>query len=154
MTPGIYGFRGEYSFLSNFYPVDILIPNEDGVDELYKSAEHFFMSCKVNPNSIHYHQLRKQIMDSPTGAMAKKFASRHVMLRPNWHDFYRLPSMRKALSYKFAIPEMWDMLNATDDLYIEETNAWKDNFWGVCNGEGKNMLGKLLMKIRDEYRKY
>jgi len=32
---------------------------------------------------------------------------------------------------------------------LEETNTWGDKYWGVCNGEGENQLGKLLMKIRE-----
>ena len=33
-----------------------------------------------------------------------------------------------------------------------EGNTWGDTYWGVCNGAGKNMLGKLLMKLRDEMK--
>ena len=42
------------------------------------------------------------------------------------------------------------MLQETRDFYLEETNWWNDTFWGVCNRKGKNILGHLLMKIRDE----
>ena len=38
----------------------------------------------------------------------------------------------------------------TEDAELVEDNWWGDKFWGVCNGEGENHLGKLLMKIRDE----
>lgn len=41
----------------------------------------------------------------------------------------------------------------TKDAYLEETNNWNDTFWGVCNGEGENNLGKILMATR-EYFKY
>ena len=34
-----------------------------------------------------------------------------------------------------------------------EGNTWNDTYWGVCNGVGKNTLGQLLMKIREEIRK-
>jgi predicted NAD-dependent protein-ADP-ribosyltransferase YbiA (DUF1768 family) len=30
--------------------------------------------------------------------------------------------------------------------------TWGDRFWGVCNGVGENMLGKLLMQVREELR--
>ena len=36
----------------------------------------------------------------------------------------------------------------TGGKYLEETNWWNDQFWGVCNGKGENTLGKVLMKIR------
>lgn len=38
----------------------------------------------------------------------------------------------------------------TKDIELIEGNTWGDTFWGVCNGRGQNILGKLLMKIRDE----
>ena len=51
---------------------------------------------------------------------------------------------------KFQIPSLRDKLIATGDAYIEETNNWGDEFWGVCHGFGENMLGKILMEIRKE----
>lgn len=32
------------------------------------------------------------------------------------------------------------------------SNTWGDKVWGVCNGEGENRLGKILMRIRSEIR--
>jgi predicted NAD-dependent protein-ADP-ribosyltransferase YbiA (DUF1768 family) len=51
-----------------------------------------------------------------------------------------------------------DLLDQTKGEEIIEGNAWHDNFWGNCSckkrpecgKEGKNHLGMLLMKIRDE----
>lgn len=40
----------------------------------------------------------------------------------------------------------------TGDAELIEGNNWGDTFWGVCNGRGENMLGKLLMEIRDYLR--
>ena len=42
------------------------------------------------------------------------------------------------------------LLQETQNKYLEETNHWNDTFWGVCNGIGENMLGKILMEIRKE----
>ena len=36
----------------------------------------------------------------------------------------------------------------TAGLYLEETNDWGDQFWGV-DGTGLNMLGHTLMFVRD-----
>ena len=44
------------------------------------------------------------------------------------------------------------MLLDTGDKFIEETNWWKDQFWGVYNGVGENNLGKILMRIREEIK--
>lgn len=35
-----------------------------------------------------------------------------------------------------------------------EGNTWGDKFWGVCDGEGENHLGKLLMEVRAELTKH
>lgn len=40
----------------------------------------------------------------------------------------------------------------TNDEYLEEGNSWNDIYWGVCKGRGKNMLGKILMKVREELK--
>lgn len=47
-------------------------------------------------------------------------------------------------------PELLDKLKATGDAILIEGNYWHDTFWGVCEGKGKNYLGKIIMKIRAE----
>lgn len=41
-------------------------------------------------------------------------------------------------------------LLATGNEELIEGNKHGDHFWGVCNGHGENMLGKLLMQLRAE----
>jgi predicted NAD-dependent protein-ADP-ribosyltransferase YbiA (DUF1768 family) len=60
--------------------------------------------------------------------------------------------MRSLLRQKFAHPSMRERLLATGDEELIEGNWWGDTFWGVCNGEGQNQLGKLLMRVRHESR--
>ena len=36
---------------------------------------------------------------------------------------------------------------------LVEGNDWGDTYWGVCKGTGKNMLGKILMEVREELKK-
>lgn len=45
------------------------------------------------------------------------------------------------------------MLLKTGDEELVEGNTWGDTFWGVCKGKGRNELGKILMKVREEFRK-
>lgn len=33
----------------------------------------------------------------------------------------------------------------------EETNYWNDTDWDVCNGDGENKLGKILMNTRNYF---
>ena len=59
----------------------------------------------------------------------------------------------KEVSGKFAQnPDLLQKLLDTGDAHLEETNTWKDTFWGVCKGEGQNNLGKILMSVREELR--
>lgn len=44
--------------------------------------------------------------------------------------------------------ELKECLLATDNSFLEEGNDWGDTEWGVCNGYGKNKLGKILMLVR------
>lgn len=38
----------------------------------------------------------------------------------------------------------------TGDAELIEGNWWGDKYWGMCNGEGMNKLGKILMQVRKE----
>jgi predicted NAD-dependent protein-ADP-ribosyltransferase YbiA (DUF1768 family) len=64
--------------------------------------------------------------------------------------------MREGLRKKFAIPEFRVKLLATGDEELMEGNTWHDNTWGNCvcakcqNTPGRNMLGMLLMELRQE----
>jgi predicted NAD-dependent protein-ADP-ribosyltransferase YbiA (DUF1768 family) len=55
--------------------------------------------------------------------------------------------------YKFTHDaKLRQKLLATGDAILEEGNDWGDQVWGVVNGVGKNRLGKILMKVREELR--
>jgi predicted NAD-dependent protein-ADP-ribosyltransferase YbiA (DUF1768 family) len=60
--------------------------------------------------------------------------------------------MRHLLESKFgkANPELRQMLIDTNPCVLIEGNTWGDRFWGVCEGKGENMLGRLLMNLRAE----
>lgn len=49
---------------------------------------------------------------------------------------------------------MVDRLILKMNTMIYEGNDWHDVYWGVCNGVGENMLGKMLMKIRQLNRAF
>ena len=135
-------FRNKYHFLSNFFLVKINIDDFE-----YNSTEHYFQSMKfIDP------KIQEQIRNAPTPSIAKKFAKK-FMRRKEWYEI-RLDVMERALRVKFDIPEMREKLIATDDMYLQEGNRWKDTFWGVDlkTGKGKNHLGRLLMKIRTQIK--
>lgn len=142
-------FEGEYYFLSNFSPSEILF------DDNYKlwapTVEHAFQASKAS--SI---EESLDILNAPTPGKAKRLG-RRCTLRYNWEDV-KDDVMYNLLCKKFAIPELRNKLLATGDATLIEGTTWHDNYWGVCccdkcGGLGKNRLGELLMKIREELRK-
>ena len=58
--------------------------------------------------------------------------------------------MRDLLRNKFSEPDLAARLLATGSTELIEGNNWNDTFWGVCRGRGRNMLGQLLMEVREE----
>ena len=56
--------------------------------------------------------------------------------------------MEMCVFRKFRNPHLKELLLATGTAELIEGNTWNDTYWGVCNGKGKNMLGKTLMDCR------
>lgn len=133
-------FKGEYAFLSNFYPcVDWI---EYG-GMTYPSVEHAYQAAKVSP------LLRAQFQVG-TAAEAKKLG-RTQKCRSDWDDV-KLDIMEELLRCKFNSLGLALLLINTRPQELIEGNWWGDTFWGVCRGKGENHLGKLLMKIRAELK--
>lgn len=138
---GIYGFKGDYSFLSNFYPCEIEYEND-----VYPSVEHAYQAAKT----LNLDQRTKiRLMEHP--GQAKKYG-RLVHMKHSWPTT-KVMVMESLLRKKFTgYHDLSLKLYQTGDIYIEETNTWGDTFWGVCNGKGHNVLGNLLMKIRGDIK--
>ena len=129
-------FRGKYYFLSNFSDSKITI---NGL--IFQNGEAAFHSFKdINRQS-------EFINLDPSTAKKK---GRNVKLRGDW-ERVKDDIMYKVIRAKFEQNEdlKIKLLN-TKDEYLEEGNTWNDIYWGVCRGRGKNTLGKILMKVRDE----
>ena len=133
-------FIGDYSFLSNFYPCKI---NYNGSS--YLNTEAAFQAQKTLDRDI-----QKQFTNL-NPSQAKKLG-RKIPLRKDWEEI-KDTVMYEVCKVKFNIPELKEKLIATQDAQLVEGNTWNDHYWGVCNGYGKNQLGKILMKIREELQK-
>ncbi len=135
-------FRGEYEFLSNFYPSILIVD-----DELYPTLEHAFQAAKTDDLN-----LKTQIRNAPTAKEAKRLG-RSVVLIPDW-DQKRLDVMASLVKQKFT--EHFDLkirLLLTGEKELIEGNTWKDRFWGQDqNGIGENNLGKILVTCRTQIR--
>jgi ribA/ribD-fused uncharacterized protein len=134
-------FQGEYRFLSNFWPAEIVY---EGIT--YPTAEHAYQAAKT----LDVEQ-RKKIAAMSTPAEAKA-AGRALKLRDDW-DTAKFVVMEDVVRYKFTHhPDLRAKLLATGDKLLEEGNTWNDRIWGIYQGQGENHLGKILMKIRSELR--
>ena len=133
-------FTGKYAFLSNFYNNPMII---DG--KCYLTVEHYFQAMKtLDPKERNY------IRCSQSPSHAKRLG-RECKLRPDWEQI-KDQIMLKALRHKFSHPDLKAKLLATEDADLEEGNTWHDTYWGkdLSTGEGQNLLGLLLMLVRDE----
>lgn len=141
LIEGIYGFDGEYRFLSNFWvEPDWYICYEN---LMYPSTEHAYQAAKT---LIHAERV---LFTQPITAGKAKRLGRQINLRDDW-EIVKDRIMDEICFQKFKHPVLRQKLLATGDLYLEETNTWGDTYWGVCNGKGRNILGLTLMKIRKE----
>lgn len=142
ITPPIDSFKGEFSFLSNFYgPISIVY---DG--ELYCSAEHAFQAAKCEDD---FEKEAIKNCDSP--GKAKKLGRRAKLVH-NWEKI-KLQVMYDIVKRKFLQnPDLAVKLLETKQRKLIEGNWWNDRFWGVCKGKGENHLGLILMRVRDELR--
>jgi ribA/ribD-fused uncharacterized protein len=141
MNGPITAFTGEHRFLSNFYESPITWGSTTT-----PTLEHAFQCAKTfDPVA------QAKILESPSPAVAKRYG-RAVPLRSDWEEV-KIPTMRYLLFMKFtAGGPLASQLIATGDTYLVEGNHWGDTFWGVCNGNGSNWLGHLLMARRAELR--
>ena len=129
-----------FGWLSNFarYPQMI-----NGI--LYKSNEHYYQSKKAK-----YPETEKWIRNSPSAFLSMK-AGRSLRegkdLTPGWQEL-KLEVMMEGLRAKFKHPMLRILLLKTGERTLHEDSP-TDMYWGI---KGQDMLGKLIMGIRDEIR--
>jgi len=137
----IVSFRGEFGFLSNFHPCKVMLSGTD-----YPSVEHAFQAGKTRSPTE-----RLKILNAPTPGEARRLGQ-EVDLRPDWEDV-KIVLMKFLVRKKFnRDPVLAQQLLDTGDAELIEGNHWKDRFWGVYRGKGRNHLGKILMEVRAELR--
>ncbi len=140
----IKSFSNEYVFLSNFYSSIFVLGGKE-----YFTNEHYYQSQKAANEDD-----REAIRNMHTPGQAKRLG-RKIKIIGVWEETKEMV-METGLRAKFdQNPPLKEELIETGDQEIQEGNYWNDKEWGVClkTGEGKNKLGKLLMKIREEYIK-
>ena len=141
---------GEFGPLSNMAPDFPIVV----IDARIPTAEALYQACRFPDEP----EIQRLIVDQPSPMTAKmkskKYRSR---TRTDWDDV-RVNIMRWCLRMKLS--QNWSrfgaVLDKTGEKQIVEEST-KDDFWGAKPKEdgtlvGTNVLGRLLMELRQQYR--
>ena len=138
-----YSTSVEYGEFSNFARFPIKLKGKN-----WPTSEHYFQAMKFQSEKDS-EKIRKS--KTPTEA-ARLGRDRKKKLRKDWESV-KISVMREAIRAKFTQHEdLRELLLSTGNAKLVERTE-NDAFWGDGgDGSGKNMLGRLLMKLRDELR--
>jgi N-glycosidase YbiA len=137
-----YRVQDEYGVFSNFalYPIWL-----DG--KRWPTSEHYYQAQKFT------HTEQQEAIRAVTQPMAaaRIGRDRNWPLRPDWEEV-KDEVMREAVWAKFTqhsrLSEL--LLSTRDATIIEHTR--NDAYWGDGGGRGRNMLGRILMEVRERIR--
>jgi ribA/ribD-fused uncharacterized protein len=133
-----------YGFFSNFFKRKVII---DG--KIWLTTEHFFQAMKFAGTK--YEEEIRNLKTAREAANSGR--DRTKPLRNDW-ELVKDDIMRIAIRAKFTQNEDLKalLLSTNGSLLVEHTE--NDSYWGDGgDGTGKNMLGKILMEIRNELLK-
>lgn len=140
MSIKFYKINEEYGCFSNFAHYGFELEGK-----YWMTSEHYFQAKKFE--GTEYEELIR-LLDNPMKA-AEMGRNRNLPLRKDWEDV-KDDVMRKAVFEKFS--QNKETREVLFDTGIEEIieNTANDYYWGCgTKGNGKNMLGKILMEIRE-----
>lgn len=129
-----------YGCFSNFSPHPMVI---DGVT--YPTSEHYYQSKKFESTPL---EIAARSLQTPKEVF--NFGKdKNNELREDW-ELIKDCVMERAVFEKFRQnPSIKKILLETDDREIIEASPY-DSYWGEGkDGYGKNMLGIMLMKVRN-----
>lgn len=138
-----YKVNEPYGCFSNFaaYPIEV-----DG--KVWPTSEHYFQAQKFA--GTEFEEEIRQVR-SPMIA-ARMGRGRRKPLRADWESV-RDKVMRRAVLAKFTQHEELRgiLLGTGDAMLVEHTR--NDSYWGDGgDGRGRNMLGQILVSVREELR--
>lgn len=168
MTIGFFRETEEYGFLSNFYysPFTVSYMNEDGVKYYeFKTAEHAVHFFKAN--LFGDLETANKIMMTDYPKVAKSLGREVKNFDQDIWDLNKRAIYADVIKAKFTDKRNKDIkqkLIDTGDSILVECSPY-DRIWGIgyskessefinreFNKWGQNLLGKILMKVRDRIR--
>ena len=151
--PKVVSFRStkeSFGGLSNMAPGFPLVVNGIPI----RTSEALYQACRFP----HMPEVQRMIIEQKSPMTAKMVSKPHRGQSRNDWQAARVKIMRWCLRLKLA--QNWrkfgELLYACGDLPIVEDSR-KDDFWGAMTDEngnlvGQNILGRLLMELRDQLR--
>ena len=138
-----YSVNDEYGEFSNFAPFPVNLKGK-----CWPTSEHYFQAQKFE-NTADQNDIRKE--KSPMRA-ARMGRDRKRKLRRDWESV-KDNVMRDAVLAKFTQHEdLRELLLSTGGAKLVE-HTTNDSYWGDGgDGSGKNMLGQILMEVREQLR--
>ncbi len=142
----------EFGWLGNMAPYPIKYNGK-----VWLTSDAFFQGMRYDDEGI---QEIIRLEKSPVSAKmkAKKYKDKMVVIPMSPQD---VENMKKCVKMKFdQHPQLKKELLNTKDAFIYEDignrNGERHKFWGAkkiseYEGDGHNMMGRILMELRDEY---
>lgn len=138
-----YSVSDPFGEFSNFASYSIRVKGQT-----WPTSEHYFQAQKFDDEAY-----RQKIRTTASPMIAARLGrSRKVKLRSDWESV-KVEVMRSAVRAKFTQhDELRALLLSTGEAKIVE-HTTNDSYWGDGgDGSGKNMLGRILMEVRQELR--
>lgn len=137
-----------YGVFSNLFRRPVIFEGRE-----FPTAEHAYQAGKARRTSV-----REWLLSAPTPGLVAMAS--HVLcpwdVVPDWSRI-KYDRMRRVLIAKFSQhDDLRGILLSTGEARIVESGKVENKTnrtWGEVKGKGKNMLGVLLMQVRDELRK-
>lgn len=152
--------KNTYGFMSNFYPCTF---KENSYT--YNCSEQYFMKKKQELFDPTNEQLANAIMNTSDPKEIKKYGRAVKNYNETIWNTHRFNAMLNANKLKFSSnPNLREQLLETGNKILVEASPY-DNIWGIGLDKkdaltlepdkwpGQNLLGKVLMEVRDEFIK-
>ena len=146
----ILAFNGKLSVLNNFYLCEFQVDNQR-----FHSNEQYYQYKKAVASGKR--KAATKILSTKDPGIQKQVGGSVKLEHDQWNSY---EEMKRGAIAKFAQnPELWQFLRSTDGLELIHTNG-HDDIWSSGKalsspdilskpGQGKNLLGIILMDIRD-----
>lgn len=135
----ILSFYGLNHWLSNFHMAPVTY---EGLTYTNSEAAFQAAKCKNLADRVAFTELLPGLA---------KTRGRNIELREDW-EAVKDQVMYDVCKAKFEQNAYLKLLLLATDGHLEEGNVHGDKVWGTVKGEGENRLGKILMRLREEFK--